>query len=92
MATTYTFTWRTGLDAVLFVLFAWGLSQRSRVAAVALCGYLVLTKFALWIQFNKIGSLIGLFVLGYFFFQGARATFAARRNRLAIDTIVPPAS
>ena len=83
------FGWRTGLDAFLFVILAWGIGRNSRLAACALCAYWFLTKAALWFEFHRISVLLGLVVVGYFFVQGARAVFAAHRNRLAVERIAP---
>ena len=77
-------TWRTGLDALLFAVLAVGIGRRSRVAAVALVVYWVLTKWALWLHYQRVGALLGLVVFGFVFVQGARAVFQAHANRLAL--------
>ena len=85
-------TWRTGLDAVIFAVLAVGIGRRSRVAAVILPAYWIATKWTLWMQFHRVGALIGLVVGGYVFAQSARAVFLARRNALLVDDIVKRAT
>jgi hypothetical protein len=85
-------TWRTGVDALLFAVLAYGIGRRSRVAAVSLVLYWVVTKWALWLEYRRVGALIGLVVFGYVFVQGARAVFQAHANRLAVAASSDPAT
>jgi hypothetical protein len=77
-------TWRTGLDAVIFAILAFGIGRRSRLAAVLLAAYWIATKWELWLQFHRVSALLGLVVGGYVFVQGARAVFLARRQMLIV--------
>lgn len=64
------------LDAGLMLGLAYGIYRNSRVCAVLLFAYFVISKVIMWVQFRNIAGLPLSLVFGYFFFMGILGTFA----------------
>jgi serine/threonine-protein kinase len=67
------------VDIFLIFGLTFGIYKKNRVAALIMLIYFVGSKIFVFIQSPAIGALPLALVLGYFFFQGVRGTFAYHR-------------
>lgn len=70
------------LDAIIVFSLAYGIYKKSRICAVIVFFYFVLSKIVLLVEFDgkHTGATIFVAILfGFYFFQGIRGTFAYHR-------------
>jgi len=64
------------LDIAAIFGLSFGVYRKSRVCAVALFAYFVLSKIYFWIAAGSLGSVLVAVLFGYFFFQGIRGSIS----------------
>lgn len=74
------------VDVALIFGLAFGISRKSRVCAVLMLGYFVLSKILMMVETGQPSGLLLAVVFGYYFWQGVHGTFAYHRLKAA-----PPA-
>ncbi len=70
------FDWWNLLDVALLLVLSIGVYRKSRISAVLLLVYFVLSKIYMWVALGNVSGLALTLLFGYFFVQGVRGTFA----------------
>jgi uncharacterized membrane protein YjgN (DUF898 family) len=76
-------------DFLLIAGLAFGISRRSRVCALLMLAYFVISKVMLIVRTGNVASLVVGALFAYFYFEGVRGTFAWHRLANA-ETPQPP--
>jgi uncharacterized membrane protein (GlpM family) len=69
------------LDVFLTFLFTFGIYMKSRVAAIGMFIYFLISKLAMWTAGPTLPGILTGVVFIYFYFEGARGTLAYHRLR-----------
>lgn len=68
-------TWSVG-DAILIFGLSFGIYKKSRICAVLMLVYFILSKMSMWAERGVGPGLPVALIFGYCFIQGIRGTFA----------------
>jgi hypothetical protein len=66
-------------DVLAMLAIAYAFHRASRVGAILGSLYLLYSKVQLFIEFRRVGAVLGLLIFGYFFVRGTIAAFRLRR-------------
>jgi hypothetical protein len=67
-------------DVLAMLAFGFAFHRASRLGAILGILYIVYSKLLLFIEFKRIGALLGLLIFGYFFVRGTIAAFTLHRH------------
>lgn len=79
------------LDVVFILAMTYGIFRKSRVCAVVMLVYFIVSKIILMLEAGKPSGLLTALIFGYYYLQGVMGTLAFHqlRKRQAAEALAP---